>query len=612
MIDLQERFIERRSFIYRLFLIYFLFGTFLLLILYQIFQLQISNYSEYEIAALENKTHEMNIQPIRGLIYDRNGEVLVKNVPTFNLISIPNKVNDPNSFIDDIRNFIDITLEEEAIFYEKFKSKARYNRELVIKRNLNEQQIASFEVRKHNYPSLFVEKRYSRYTDYPSILSHALGYIGAPSDAELSQILSEALHPRQETIFSYGNGFISGKTGIEKTFDNELRGKFGEKVYEVDARGRLLKEISIKNPEEGKSIFTSLDLGSHIAANKALNGRMGAVVAIEIETGEIVTLFSSPSFSINDLSNGISRDKFNTLINSPQKPFFNRALKGRYPPASTIKPAIGIFGLENKLIDWNFSIEDPGFFTLPEDGRIYRGWKKGGHGKVNLNKAIVVSSNTYFFSLAYRSDINKLGDHFSQLGFGSKVCIDCFDEDPGLIPTPEWKRNKLNSGWSLGDTVNLGVGQGYMVATPIQLAYYSGMIANKGFINKLSLIQNQEDSFSELIALDNFKELDWNKLHRAMTDVIDSPAGTSRRLQDLKSFKVAAKSGTAELVSLDSKEDYLLIRENEEQRDHAIMIAFGPMPSPKYAVSVVIENGESGGAVAGPVAIEVLKELIEQ
>ena len=548
----------------------------------------------------------MNIQPIRGIIYDRDGNILVKNIPTYNLISIPNKVNDPESFIENIKNFIDITQEEENIFYEKFKSKASYNRELVVKTDLNQQQIASFQVRKHNYPNLLVEKRYSRFSDYPNILSHALGYIGSPSDNELSSILSEAIHPRQETIFTYANGFISGKSGIEKTFDNSLRGEFGEKIYEVDARGKLLQEISHTKPKEGESIFTSLDLGSHIAANDALKGRMGAVVAVEIDTGAIVTLFSSPSYSINDLSNGISTNQFNILIQNPKKPFFNRALKGRYPPASTIKPALGIFGVQNKLIDWNFSIDDPGFFTLPEDGRIYRGWKKGGHGKVDLDKALIVSSNTYFFSLAYRSDIDDLADHLAHFGFGKKVCLDCFDEDEGLIPNPQWKRNKLNSGWSRGDTVNLGVGQGYMVATPIQLAYYSSILAKKGPMKELSLVQNTVNNVNSTMSLNNFNSSDWIQLHKAMTDVIDSPAGTSRRLKDLKPFQVAAKSGTAELVSLDSKEDYLLVRENETQRDHAIMIAFGPMPNPKYAVSVVIENGESGGAVAGPVAISVL------
>ena len=238
MIDLQERFIERKSFIYRLFIVYFMFGGLLLAVLYQTFQLQIANYSEYEIAALENKTHEMNIQPTRGIIYDRDGNILVKNIPTFNLIAIPNRVEDPEFFIAKIKSFIDITEEEENIFYEKFKSKARYNRELVVKTDLDQQEIASFKVRKHNYPNLLVEKRYSRHSDFPNILSHVLGYIGSPSDDELSSILSEAIHPRQETIFSYANGFISGKSGIEKTFDNSLRGKFGEKVYEVDARGK--------------------------------------------------------------------------------------------------------------------------------------------------------------------------------------------------------------------------------------------------------------------------------------------------------------------------------------------------------------------------------------
>ena len=341
-----------------------------------------------------------------------------------------------------------------------------------------------------------------------------------------------------------------------------------------------------------------------------MDNRRGAVVAIEIDSGSIVSYVSTPSFSTNAISNGISSRAFNALIQDNDKPFFDRASQGRYSPASTIKPAIALFGIENNIIDWDFSMEDPGYFILPEDQRVYRGWRKGGHGNVNLNKAMIVSSNTFFFSLAYKSDINKLIEHLSNFGFGTKVCADCFNPDKALLPTPEWKMNNLNFGWFKGDTVNLGVGQGYLSATPLQLAYYSTVLANKGTSKELSFIHERQDIKNLSIQLNNTDDLDWKRLHQSMIGVIESPIGTAKRLQELKTYTVAAKSGTVELVSTDTKEDYKIIRENEGNRDHAIIIAFGPMPNPKYAVSVVIENGESGGSVAGPVAIAVLNSLV--
>ena len=374
----------------------------------------------------------------------------------------------------------------------------------------------------------------------------------------------------------------------------------------------MLRQTDFIKPINGDSLFTSLDLESHKVAFEKMNNRRGAVVAIEIESGSIVTYLSTPSFSSNDISNGISSKAFNALLKDANKPFFDRAAQGRYSPASTIKPAIGLFGLDEGLIDWSFSIDDPGYFILPEDQRVYRGWRKGGHGNVNLNKAMIVSSNTFFFSLAYQSDIEDLIKHLSNFGFGRNVCIDCFNPDIGLLPNPEWKMNNLNFGWFKGDTVNLGVGQGYLSVTPLQLAYYASVIANKGSHKRLTLVENQVPKILENLPVKKIQNSDWEKLHSSMIGVIDDPQGTAKRLKDLKTYTVAAKSGTVELVSTETKEDYRIIRENEGNRDHAIIIAFGPMPEPKYAVSVIIENGESGGSVAGPVAIAVLNSLIEK
>ena len=612
MIDLEERIVEKKSFFNRLVIIYLFFGLIFIFFLERTYSLQISEFSDYEIAALENKTKEVLVQPVRGVIYDRNGTIIVNNVPSYDLIFKPWKIEDLNKFIEKISLVIELNPDEIDFVTENFNQKARYNRELIIKKNLTRVEIARFEVRGFKFPNAFIDKRYSRKNNYPHLFSHAIGYVGGISNEQLNSILEEQALDQDETIFSYSNGFLIGKTGIENKYDKTLRGLFGKKIYEVDARGKFLKQTNYIEPKNGGSLFTSLDLNSHKVAYDKMNNRRGAVVAIEIESGSIVTYLSTPSFSSNDISNGISSKAFNALLKDPNKPFFDRAAQGRYSPASTIKPAIGLYGLEENLIDWNFSINDPGYFILPEDQRIYRGWRKGGHGNVNLKKAMIVSSNTFFFSLAYQSNIDNLINHLSNFGFGKDICLDCFNPDLGLLPTPDWKINNLNFGWFKGDTVNLGVGQGYLSATPLQLAYYASVIANKGINKKLTLVDNQTVKILENLPLKNIQNSDWEKLHSSMVGVIDDPQGTARRLKGLKTYTVAAKSGTVELVSTETKEDYKIIRENVGNRDHAIIIAFGPMPEPKYAVSVIIENGESGGSVAGPVAIAVLNSLIEE
>ena len=612
MINLEERVVEKKSFFNRLIIIYLFFALIFIFFLERTYSLQISEFSNYEIAAIENKTKEVLVQPVRGIIYDRNGNIIVNNFPSYDLIIKPWKILDLNKFIEEISIVIELNPGEIDFVTENFKRKARYNRELILKKDLTRVEIARFEVRGFNFPNAFIDKRYSRRHNYPHLFSHAIGYVGGINNEKLSSILDDQALDFDETIFSYSNGFLIGKTGIENKYDKILRGLYGKKIYEVDARGKLVKQTDYIQPKNGDSLFTSLDLESHKVAYEKMNNRRGAVVAVEIESGSIVTYLSTPSFSSNDISNGISSKAFNALLKDPNKPFFDRAAQGRYSPASTIKPAIGLFGLEENLIDWNFSINDPGYFILPEDQRVYRGWRKGGHGNVNLNKAMIVSSNTFFFSLAYQSDIDSLINHLSNFGFGENICLDCFNPDVGLLPTPEWKMNNLNFGWFKGDTVNLGVGQGYLSATPLQFAYYASFIANKGSNKRLTFVDSQTTKTLENLPLKNIQNSDWDKLHSSMIGVINDPQGTAKRLKDLKTYTVAAKSGTVELVSTETKEDYKIIRENEGNRDHAIIIAFGPMPEPKYAVSVIIENGESGGSVAGPVAIAVLNSLIEK
>ena len=610
MIEINETYKEKISFNKRLIFLYVVFGILGIVFYYQIFNLQISNYSEYEIAAKNNKNEEISVQPLRGIIYDRNGEILVNNIPSFDLITKPIFIDDSNDFLLKLSSFLEIDEDEKKVFLSQFEKAKALNKELTLMQSISDEDRAKFLVRSHMFENAYVGKRYLRNYLYPEIFSHSIGYVGRPNEDELDDIY-ELKGLNQKINFTYTNQLIVGKTGLEFTYEDILTGEFGKNLREVDARGRTLgEEISIES-KAGNNLYTSLDLQSHQAAHKALNNRKGAVVAIDIKDGSIVTLFSSPTFSTNQLVNGILQKDLDKLLFSQEKPFFNRALKGRYPPASSIKPAIAMFGIDQGLIDWNFSIFDEGFFTLPEDGRIYRDWKEGGHGDTNLFKAITQSSNTYFFDLAYRSDINQLNKHLLSIGFGDKTCIDCFEEDKVFVPEPSWKMNKHNFGWFKGDTVNMGVGQGYLVSTPIQLAKYAYIIANKGNFYDLSLKKDLVKN-EKKIEFNKFSNDDWFKLHESMVNVIEGNTGTARSLREKKDYIVAAKTGTAELVSGDNREQYSETRLDDSLRDHALIIAFGPMPNPRYAVSVVVENGESGGSVAGPVAISVLNSLIQE
>ena len=608
----EERQIEKNNFSSRATLLFGLIMLGLIAVLIKVFSLQISGYTDYQLAALKNKNYVVPVQSLRGEIFDRNGRALIKNEPTFDLITRPNLILNIDSFLEEIQPVIYLSETEKYRYTKLQKEKAFVNKELVLKKDLSDEEMARFNVRSFNFQNAFIAKRYRRISDYPDIFSHVLGYTSRTED-DFNSIPEIPRSHWKDVELTYAQGLIKGKTGLEEIYDEHLSGRHGQRVYEMNAKGQFLQPLSLTKPERGADLYTNLDINAQKSAAKFLGNRKGAVVAIDLDSGGINVLYSSPGYSINKLSNGMSEDEFQALINNTDKPFFNRALQGRYPPASTIKPAIGMYGLSNNIVNWDFEMKDPGFFTLPETGRIFRGWRKGGHGKVNMHKAFLVSSNTYFFSLAYQADITELSNHLSSLGFGQKVCFDCFDEDKAFVPTPEWKYSIMNAGWLKGDTVNLGIGQGYLVATPMQLANYASILATKGQFIEPSLVAlgNQKKSLT-IWKDEGFNDSDWRKMHQALLGVIESDYGTARSIRDLKEFQVAGKSGTAELVSLDSKEAYQKVRTSELLRDHSIIVAFGPMPNPRYAVSVVIENGESGGAVAGPVAIEVLKSLIDE
>jgi penicillin-binding protein 2 len=403
----EERQIEKNNFSSRAILLFSLIILGLVAVLIQVFTLQISGYSDYQLAALKNKNYAVPVQSLRGEIFDRNGKALIKNEPTFDLITRPNLIVNIDSFLEEIQPVINLSETEKYRYTKLQKEKAFVNKELVLKKDLSDEEIARFNVRSFNFQNAFIAKRYRRISDYPDIFSHVLGYTSRTED-DFNSIPEIPRSHWKDVELTYAQGLIKGKTGLEEIYDEHLSGRHGQRVYEMNAKGQFLQPLSLTKPERGADLYTNLDIDAQKSAAKFLGNRKGAVVAIDLDSGGINVLYSSPGYSINKLSNGMSENEFQALINNTDKPFFNRALQGRYPPASTIKPAIGMYGLSNNIVNWDFEMKDPGFFTLPETGRIFRGWRKGGHGKVNMHKAFLVSSNTYFFSLAYQADITEL------------------------------------------------------------------------------------------------------------------------------------------------------------------------------------------------------------
>ena len=610
--DFQERQLEVNTFTQRSLFIMILLFLVIVIFLYRIFYLQILEHDEFTEAAFKNKTYTVPVQPLRGKIIDRNGIILTDNVATFDLITNPSEINDPTVFLNDINRVINLSEGEKTNFLNNFDDRAFFNKELILKSNLKEKDIAKFEVQSFRFPNAFVGKRYRRIAIGNDSFAHVLGYAGVLTDTSM---ISKKFNRNSwnDALYSYANGLIEGKSGLEKTFNDVLRGKFGYKQFEVDSKGRFIKEIDYLPPVKGDDLQTTLDLKAQLKAADLMQDKKGSVVAVDVKSGEIVVLLSTPTYPINKMANGISKDQYDDLLNNKDKPFFDRSVSGRYPPASTLKPFFAFHSINNQIINWENVIRDPGYFILPDNGRMYRGWRQIPLGRIDLETAIVRSSNTFFFDLAYKSNINDISDDLKKFGFGNTVCLDCFQEDNGLVPTPDWKRKNLNFNWFKGDTVNLGIGQGYMISTPVQLAHYAAIIASKGDRKKLFISElNRQNALKESITTQAFNKSDWQRLHESMLNVIESDLGTARSLRNSNEFLVAAKTGTGEVVSLNSSAEYNRIREDVSLRDHAIMIAFAPYENPKYAISVIVENGESGGGVAGPVALGVLRELLDE
>ncbi len=554
--------------------------------------LQIHHHALYKTLALNNQVRIVPITPTRGLIFDRNGVLLAENLPAFSLEITPERTPNIQGTLDAIQTIIPLSVEEHDRFKKQLKYKRR-NEGIPLRLKLTEEEVAKFSVEKHHLPGVDIVARLIRHYPFNSGFAHALGYVGPISEKDLMEI----------DATNYRGTYSMGKIGIEKFYESILHGKTGYQHIETDAKGRTIRILNRIPPTAGADLYLSLDSQLQHACIEALNDQKGAVVAIVPQTGEVLALVSTPSFDPNLFAQGIDVNSYKTLQHSPDKPLFDRAIRGQYPPGSTIKPLVALQGLELGLITPEFRIFDPGWYQLNGAGRLYRDWiyfsKRHGHGSVDLEKAMSQSCDTYFFTLAHKMGVHHLHTVYTQFGLGKRTHIDITGEAQGLAPNAEWKKRVYNEAWYPGDTLNIGIGQGTFLTTPLQMAHVTAILANRGhsFMPRIvSAIDelhtgtpvSQLPKPAQVIALQNHKN--WEIVINAMQKVVHLPGGTAFRISKGIQYQMAGKTGTAQVFNLKQNEKYEANKVKAHLRDHSWFIAFAPIDKPKIAIAVLIEN----------------------
>lgn len=589
-----------------------------------LYHLQISRFDAYQTRSNSNRIKLMPIPPSRGLIYDRNGVVLALNQTFYQLEVVPDKVADLPQILEELRDIIELTDEDIANF-EKERKNARRFTLIPLKTSLSEEQIARFAINQYRYPDFEIKGYQRRFYPYGSALTHVLGYVSKINDRDI-RWLTES-----DRIKEYSATNDIGKQGLEKYYEHILHGQPGYAEVEVNSRGRVIRQLSEQPPQAGEDIYLTLDINLQMYIEKILDGRRGAVVVSDPRDGSILALVSSPSYDPNLFVNGISNRDFDTLRTNPDGPLFNRATQGSYPPASTIKPYIAAAALAENVITKDSTVTDPGWWRLPSsknkgpctvrdrNNGCYRdwSWRRGGQGIVNVIKAIELSSDTFFYQIAFDMGIDRLSSWMKDFGFGEFTGIDLFEEKRGLMPTREWKKENRKESWYQGDTISVGIGQGYWTATPIQMMKALTTLINRGSVKTPHLLLNSQ-SGNDLkpyvdksqTQLGDIHSDNWDLVKQGMYAVMHGPKGSGHAVFANAPYKAAGKSGTAQVFGL-NKQIYDPCNLPEHLRDHALFSAYAPFDDPTVAVTLVIENALSGGgSTAAPIVRQILDYIL--
>lgn len=574
-------------------------GVLVFLLICRLGYLQLFKHTLYTTLSQKNSLDLIPIEPTRGLIYDRNGILIAENIPVFSLDVIPYKVGNVPKALAEIAKIIPLADTDIAQFQKQLKQHRRFE-ELPLKMRLSEDEVAKFAENAYRFPGMVVKARLIRHYPSEASLAHVLGYV--------SRITQEDLDDIDATNYS-GTNYI-GKLGIEKNYEEELHGTVGYEQVENDASGEPVRVLNQIKPIPGKSLYLTIDSKLQAAAEKALSGSRGAIIAIQPQTGQILAMVSQPSYDPNLFVAGISTQDFQNLQNSPDRPLYNRTVLGLYPMASTVKPYIALEALSSGVTTADFTLFDPGWYQLKTSEHVFHDWQHHGHGMVNISRAIISSCDTYFYDLAAKMGISRIDSILAQFGFGEVTGVDLDDELRGVVASPAWKKQQKKMGWYQGDTLISAIGQGYMQATPLQLAQGIAALANRGQRFQPYLLLGDKEPGkpfhpTEPLPLNKVSIADeyWNIVIKAMQGVIESPEGTNHHFGH-PSYSVAAKTGTAQVYSF-SKRHYETDENNTQEKnlperlhDHSLIIAFAPVDKPKIALAVIVENSKMAPFVA--------------
>lgn len=577
------------------------------IVLNNLYSLQVEQYDDYQTRSNGNRIKVLPVAPNRGLIFDRNGVLLAENRPVFSLEITPEETNDLDNTLSRLSTLMAITDDERENFESKLKGQRRF-KPIAIRTKLSEEDVALFSASKHLFPGVQIEARLARYYPYKETLTHLLGYVARINKKDLQKLVEAG----QEA--NYAATHDIGKLGIEKYHEELLHGSVGYQQVEVNNQGRIIRVLNVDPPVPGKDIVLNIDIELQLAAQQALADQRGAVVVTDIKTGGVLALYSNPSYDPNLFVHGISRKNYAALLNSPDRPLINRATQGQYPPASTVKPHLALVGLEEGIITEDYTIMDGGRYQLPNVSHVWRDWKKWGHGKVNVSKAIEVSCDTYYYDLAYKLGIDKISEAMYEFGFGDFTGIDLYEESDANMPSRGWKRARFNQPWYIGDTIPVGIGQSFWTTTPIQLAHSLNTLVNRGerYIPQIIRGFKKADNSVDVLPLKTLRPLQFKQQENidivlnAMHDVVHGSEGTARSVFRDAPYQSAGKTGTAQLFSVGQDEKYDADKVDERLRDNAMYVGYAPFEAPEISVTVVLENAGGGSSNAAPVAREIM------
>ncbi|OZT86332.1 penicillin-binding protein 2 [Vibrio sp. 03_296] len=580
-----------------------------------LYNIQVNQYQDYKTRSNDNRIKVVPIAPNRGLIYDRNGVLLAENRPVFDLEITPEKVKNMDATIAQLQTLFEITPEQIERFHRERKRTRRF-KSVPILNQLTEKQVAVFSVNQYRFPGVEVSGTLKRHYPYGEILTHVIGYVSRINDRDMQRLSDEGKEANYQATRDIG------KLGIEKFYEDMLHGTAGYQEVEVNSRGRVIRTLKFVPPVPGKDIVLNIDIKLQTYVHQLLDGRRGSAIVLDPKDNGILAMVSSPSYDPNAFVHGISGKGYSDLLNDKNRPLVNRSTLGIYPPASTVKPFIAVSALQEGVVTPNTTRNDPGYWRIPNsDTRPFRDWLRWGHGRVNLVQSIEESVDTFFYQIAYDMGIDRLSNWMSMFGFGDYTGIDIFEESKANMPTRDWKMSRHKTPWYKGDTIPVGIGQGYWTATPMQLAKATSVLVNEGNVTAPHLLRatiENGDAFDSRVLSDyvtyppiqNVPDRYWNLAKEGMRLVNHGKKGTARRSFTGMSYMTAGKSGTAQVFGLAEDQEYNADELAEHLRDHALFTGFAPFDDPKIIVTIVLENAGGGSSNGAPVARRIFDKVL--